>query len=114
VQLGRRIALEDAEIEGVTVTRGQLFFLLVGAANRDPAEFAEPDRLNVARPGVRALSFGGGIHHCLGAQLSRIEVEIALATLFRRLPGLVLDGIDDPDWMPTWAIRGLRALPAHW
>jgi len=114
VQLGRRIALEDAEIEGVTVTRGQLVFLLVGAANRDPAEFAEPDRLNVARPGVRALSFGGGIHHCLGAQLSRIEVEIALATLFRRLPGLVLDGIDDPDWMPTWAIRGLRALPAHW
>jgi len=87
---------------------------LLGAANRDPAAYPDPDRLDIARPNIRPLSFGGGIHFCLGAQLARIEGEVAIATLLRRLPKLRLDDADRPDWRQTFVLRGLNRLPASW
>jgi cytochrome P450 len=88
---------------------------LLGSANRDPAVYPEnPESLDIRRPNVRPLSFGGGIHHCLGAQLARIEAEIAIATLLRRIPDLRLDDADNPPWRPTFVLRGLKELPASW
>jgi cytochrome P450 len=88
---------------------------LLGSANRDPAVYPDrPDCLDIARPNVRPLSFGGGIHFCLGAQLARIEAEVAIATLLRRLPDLKLDNAETPEWRPTFVLRGLKVLPASW
>jgi cytochrome P450 len=87
---------------------------LLGAANRDPAVYPDPDRLDITRQNIRPMSFGGGIHFCLGAQLARIEAEIAIATLLRRFPNLTLDDPEHPDWRPTFALRGLNRLPASW
>jgi hypothetical protein len=115
VQLTGRVALEDGiSVGGVAVPKGEGLLCLLGAANRDPAVYPEPDRLDITRPNIRPLSFGGGIHFCLGAQLARIEAEIAIATLLRRLPGLKLDDPDHPDWRPTFVLRGLNRLPASW
>jgi cytochrome P450 len=86
---------------------------LLGSANRDPAVY-DPDRLDVTRRDVRPLSFGGGIHYCVGAQLARIEGEIAIGTLLRRLPNLRLNDVDHPDWRQTFVLRGLNKLPARW
>ena len=114
VQLTGRVALEDTTVSGTTIPKGEGFLCLLGAANRDPAVYTEPDRLDIARPNIRPMSFGGGIHFCLGAQLARIEAEVAIATLLRRLPGLRLDDPDNPDWRPTFVLRGLNRLPASW
>ncbi len=114
VQLSGRAALEDVEIGGVPVAKGESVLCLLGAANRDPAAYLDPDRLDVTRPNIRPLSFGGGIHFCLGAQLARIEAEVAIATLLRRLPKLKLDDADHPDWRQTFVLRGLNRLPASW
>jgi hypothetical protein len=115
VQLTGRIALEDVDIRGERIAAGEQVITLLGAANHDPAAFeGDPDALDVARPGVRALSFGGGIHHCLGAQLARIEGEIALRKMFERLPGLRLVDPDNVTWKPTVTLRGVVSLPAVW
>jgi len=114
VQLTGRTALEDVELGGVRVERGEGVMCLLGAANRDPEVFPEPDRLDIRRPNIRPLSFGGGIHFCLGAQLARIEAEIALNALFARLPGLRLEAPETPAWRQTFVLRGLTSLPASW
>jgi cytochrome P450 len=114
VQLTGRAALEDVEIGGVPVAKGESVLCLLGAANRDPAAYPEPDRLDVTRANIRPLSFGGGIHFCLGAQLARIEAEVAIATLLRRLPTLRLDDPEHADWRQTFVLRGLNRLPASW
>lgn len=114
VQLTGRVALEAIAIGGTTIPAGEQVISLLGAGNRDPEAHADPDRFDVARREPRPLSFGGGIHHCLGAQLARQEGEIAIATLLRRLPDLVLDAPDAPEWRPTFALRGLQRLPASW
>jgi cytochrome P450 len=114
VQLTSRVALEDVELAGIDIPKGAWVIALLGAANRDPAVYHEPDRLDIARPNIRPLSFGGGIHFCLGAQLARIEAEIAISTLLRRLPGFSLDDPEHPDWRPTFVLRALRTLPASW
>jgi cytochrome P450 len=111
-----RVALEDIDdLGGKTIRQGQAVLCLLGSANRDESVYPNrPDRLEVTRPNVRPLSFGGGIHYCLGAQLARIEAEIAIATLLRRLPNLRIDNTDNPEWLPTFAMRGLKRLPASW
>jgi cytochrome P450 len=114
VQLTGRTALEDVAVGGVDVPKGESVLCLLGAANRDPAVYADPDRLDITRPNIRPMSFGGGIHFCLGAQLARIEGEIAIATLLRRLPNLKLDDVEHPDWRQTFVLRGLNRLPARW
>ena len=115
VQVTGRTTLEDVdEIGGIALAKGQSVICLLGSANRDPAVYADPDRLDIRRADVRPLSFGGGIHYCLGAQLARIEGEIAIATLLRRLPGLRLDDPEHPDWRQTFVLRGLNTLPASW
>jgi len=116
VQLTGRVALED--IDGLAdkkIPKGETVLCLLGSANRDPAVYPDrPDRLDITRQNVRPLSFGGGIHFCLGAQLARIEAEIAISTLLRRLPGLRLDDAENPEWRPTFVLRGLKRLPASW
>jgi cytochrome P450 len=116
VQLSGRVALEDIDdLGGKKIPKGESVLCLLGSANRDPAVYPDrPDRLDITRPNVRPLSFGGGIHHCLGAQLARIEAEVAIATLLRRLPGLRLDDAENPEWRPTFVLRGLKSLPARW
>jgi len=115
VQLTGRQALEDVELRGETIARGEQVLTLLGAANHDPAAFeGDPDELDVARPGVRALSFGGGIHFCLGAQLARIEGEIAFRKLLERLPDMRLVDAENVDWKPTVTLRGVVSLPAVW
>jgi len=115
VQVTSRTTLEDVdEIGGIPLAKGQSVICLLGAANRDPAAYTEPDRLDITRADVRPLSFGGGIHYCVGAQLARLEGEIAIATLLRRLPNLRLHDLDRPDWRQTFVLRGLNKLPASW
>jgi hypothetical protein len=116
VQMTGRVALEDIDdLGGRKIPKGESVLCLLGSANRDPAVYPDrPDRLDITRPNVRPLSFGGGIHFCLGAQLARIEAEVAIATLLRRLPELRLDDAENPEWRPTFVLRGLRRLPASW
>jgi cytochrome P450 len=79
-----------------------------------PAVYADPDKLDIRRTDIRPLSFGGGIHYCVGAQLARLEGEIAINTLLRRSPNLRIDDIEHPDWRQTFVLRGLNKLPASW
>ena len=116
VQMTGRVALEDIDdLGGKRIPKGESVLCLLGSANRDPAVYPDrPDRLDITRPKIRPLSFGGGIHLCLGAQLARIEAEVAIATLLRRLPDLRLDDAGNPEWRPTFVLRGLKRLPASW
>ncbi len=116
VQMTGRVTLENIDdLCGRKIPKGETVLCLLGSANRDPEVYPDsPERLDITRPNVRPLSFGGGIHFCLGAQLARIEAEIAISTLLRRLPDLRLDDADNPQWRPTFVLRGLKRLPASW
>jgi cytochrome P450 len=98
----------------VLIARGEAVICLLGAANRDPDMFDDPERLDITRQNVRPLSFGGGIHYCLGAQLAKLEAEIAFRAIAERLPGLRLDNVETPQWRPTLTLRRLATLPASW
>lgn len=111
VQITQRITLDDYEIGGITIPPRSNVVPVLGAANRDPDAFADPDRLDLGRPNARQhVGFGGGAHFCLGAPLARLEAEIAIGTLVRRFPGLELAGA--PVRRPTFTLRGLTELPA--
>jgi cytochrome P450 len=104
-----RVLKEDVELGGRRLRAGEAVFLMVGAANRDPVHFAEPDRLDVGRRPNRHLTFGHGIHFCPGASLARLEAEIAFAALLRRFPAVRLaDG--ELEYHPNVAFRGLVSL----
>lgn len=111
LHLFTRFALEDAEVEGVRLRRGETIGLLLGAANRDPARFPEPDRLDPARSPNPHVSFGGGLHFCLGAPLARLELQEAFAVLFERRPALRLAG--EARFRDTYHFRGLERLPVE-
>ena len=111
LQMFERWALEDVELYGVTVPRGAELGLLFGAANRDPAVFDRPDALDLLRDPNPHLTFGAGIHFCLGAPLARLELQTSFATVLRRLPGLTL--VEEPRWKPNYIIRGLTSLMVH-
>jgi len=110
VQLTSRVATTDLEVGGKTIKAGQEVMFHLGAASRDPAQFAEPDRLNVSRQENRHLAFGQGIHFCLGAPLARIEAEIAFNTLLRRLPAPRLESTA-LEWNRSLVFRGTGAIP---
>ncbi|WP_246149433.1 cytochrome P450 [Nonomuraea turkmeniaca] len=112
VQLTSRIALEDTELGGTRVPKGTPVLGLIGAANRDPAVFPDPDRFDVTRDPGRHLAFGLGIHFCLGATLARLEGEIALAALAGAAPGLELTD-PAPPYKSNLVLRGLESLPAR-
>lgn len=110
VQLTSRILLDDYEIEGRVIGKGESATLLLASANRDPAEFPDPDRLDLTRGNNRHLAFGYGIHFCLGAPLARVEGQIALSTLVRRFPEIRLI-TDTPQYKENIVLRGLATLP---
>jgi cytochrome P450 len=109
LQLFERTATEPVRIGSIAVEPGQKIAALLGAANRDPAVFADPDRLDLARSPNPHLGFGAGIHFCLGAPLARVELQASLATLLTDLPGLALAG--EPTRHPTFTHRGFATLP---
>jgi cytochrome P450 len=113
VQMTVRTAVSDIDVAGTTLAAGEQAIILLASANRDPAAFHEPERLDLQRPQNHHLAFGFGIHHCLGAPLARIEGQIALATLARRVPGLRL-AIDAPEYKENIVLRGLATLPVEW
>jgi cytochrome P450 len=108
LQLFERWVLDDVEMHGVSIPKGAELGLIFGSANRDPAAFPEPDRLDIARAPNPHLSFGAGIHFCLGAPLARLELEIAFRTILERLPAMEL--VAEPRWKPNYIIRGLEGL----
>lgn len=114
VQMTGRVALEPVEVGGIKLDKGSSVVCFLGAANRDPAIYADPDKLDVRRQNIRPLSFGGGIHHCLGAQLAKIEAHEAFAGLARRLPSLQITELATPSWRRNFTLRGLTTLPATW
>ena len=108
LQLFERWVLEDSEICGVQVPKGAELGLMFGSSNRDPDVFADPDRLDLGRDPNPHISFGAGIHFCLGAPLARLEMLVAFETILRRMPDLQL--LEEPEWKPTYIIRGLKSL----
>jgi cytochrome P450 len=109
VQMTARMALEDVEYKSMTLHRGQEVAFLLGAANHDPAVFEKPQVLDITRQRNPHLSFGGGIHYCLGAPLARLEGQIAFETLLRRMPDLQL-ATEIPAYRDNYVLRGLEVL----
>lgn len=109
VQRQLRLAKEDFELDGHRIRKGEIVSPFLGAANRDPAQFPNPDRLDITRTDNRHTAFGYGIHFCVGAPLARLEAPIAFSTLLSRLPNLRLAG-EAPEFKPDVTVRGLKAL----
>jgi cytochrome P450 len=105
-----RIASEDVPLGGTVTPGGHDVYVVIAAANRDPAQFSDPDRLDITRSDNRHLTFSGGPHFCLGAPLARLEGQIAIATLLRRFPDIALTD-DVPEWRETLTLRSLKCLP---
>ncbi|MDJ0342659.1 cytochrome P450 [Streptomyces sp. H10-C2] len=114
LQMFERWVLDDIQVGDTVIPRGSEVALLFGSANRDPARFPDPDRLDMRRPAVdnRHLTFGAGIHYCLGAPLARLELAASFGMLLRRAPGLRL--VSEPRWKPGYVIRGLEELLVSW
>ena len=115
VQLTVRELLEPVELAGRSLARGDEALILLGAANRDPARYERPDELDLLRGGVQPISFGAGIHYCIGAPLARLEGRLALGALCTRVE-VALTG--DPEgrdlaWNPNPSLRGLAAMPVR-
>src|SRR2546428_6436627 len=109
VQRTARIPSEDVTIGGRTIGKGEMVLPFIGAADRDPAQFPDPDRLDLARTDNRHIAFGWGMHFCLGAPLARVEGQIAIDALVRRLPKLELV-TDEPEYRESLTLRGLKTL----
>lgn len=108
-----RTALADTSVCGHPVSAGQRVLTLIGAANRDPRKFADPDRFDIARNDADHLTFGGGIHFCVGAELARIEARVAFEHLARELPQMQVD-TGGACWRENFLFRGLTGLEARW
>jgi len=109
-QFVRRIAVQPYRIDDTTIAPGDVIYAAVGAANRDPARWDDPDAVHVDRPdAAHHVQFGSGIHHCLGAHLARLQAEVALGALLSRLDDMALAG--EPQWSERMVIRGLQYLP---
>ncbi|WP_326558727.1 cytochrome P450 [Micromonospora sp. NBC_01796] len=110
-----RYALEDVELGGVLVRAGEPVIVELGSANRDHRVFGDPDRLDLTREHNPHLGFGHGVHHCLGAQLARMELQVAIGTLLDRLPELRL-AVPEAElpWKSGMLVRGLKHMPVEW
>ncbi|MEU3056488.1 cytochrome P450 family protein [Streptomyces griseus] len=107
-----RYAAEPVEIGGVTIPAGDSVFVSIGALNRDPSKFSEPDRLEITRPATGHLAFGHGLHHCLGAPLARVEGAVAIGQLITRFPAIApAAGREDLQWRFSLMLRCLESLP---
>lgn len=107
-----RVAAADLEMGGKTIREGQRLFAFMNSANRDPEAFADPDRFDISREPNVHLTFGHGIHFCLGAPLARLEAQIATTRLAERLPDIRLSG-GDPEWHDSLILRGVKRLPVQ-
>lgn len=114
VQMLVRTAFEDLSVADVTLARGSVVFMLIGAANRDPAAFTQPDTLDVLREtSAPSLAFGAGIHYCLGARLATLELEIAIRNLLTRFPTIRPVDLDALVWHRRNNLRGVTSLPVR-
>ncbi|QDY78048.1 cytochrome P450 [Streptomyces qinzhouensis] len=111
LQMFERWVLDDIEIGGTVIPRGAELALLFGSANRDPARFPAPDTLDLSRTDNPHITFGAGIHFCLGAPLARLELTASFGELLREAPTMRLAG--EPEWQPGYVIRGVHALPVE-
>ena len=113
VQVNHRVALDTASVGGVTVARDEIAYIFLGAVNRDPERFPDPDRLDVTREIKHHLAFSFGAHYCLGASLARIETAVGIRTLLDRFPGLrpARDGFE---WRNTLQLRGPLRIDVAW
>lgn len=110
----RRFAREDVAIGGTVIPKGEIVMVVIAAADHDPGRFPDPDFLDITRTDNKHLAFGKGIHYCLGAPLARMEGQIAISTLLRRLPNLRLKGSPESlTWRPGLVLRGLKGLPVE-
>ena len=109
VQFTARVLKEDIEVCGQRIPKGWTVQCMLGAANRDPKQFEEPDRLDLKRLNNQHLAFSAGLHFCIGAQLARLEGQIAILNLVRRFPEMKL-AEPRPEWAPTFGFRGLKSL----
>ena len=110
VQITYRSAVAEAQINGKSIRKGDLVNTIIASANRDPERFTDPDRFDITRNEGRHLSFGLGIHYCIGAPLVKAEAEIAFTTLLRRFPNLQLS-TENLEWQEHPIFRGLKTLP---
>jgi len=108
LQMFERWVLQDFELHGARIPRGAELGLLFGSANHDPSVFDRPDELDLARDPTPHVTFGAGVHFCLGAPLARLELETSFGTVLRRLPRMEL--VAEPEWKPAYIIRGLQGL----
>jgi cytochrome P450 len=108
-----RVAAADIEMGGKTIREGDRVFAFVNSANRDPEAFDDPERFDIGRPANPHMTFGHGIHFCLGAPLARLESRIAAQRLAERLPGIRLGGGDEPEWHDSLILRGVKSLPVR-
>lgn len=105
-----RLTLEDTELGGKLIRKGQTVMVVMGAASRDPERFPDPDRLDICRQDNRHAAFGWASHFCFGAPLGRLEGQIAFSAILRRMPNLYLEP-GPPTWRAKLGLRGLTALP---
>ncbi len=102
-------ALEDIQLGGKTIRKGDIVTVLFGAANRDPGRFPDPDRFDIIRADHEHLAFSMGIHYCLGASLARLEAQVAITALVARYPNMQL-AESEPQWRSMGRFRGLKSL----
>lgn len=107
-----RWATEDVEYGGKQIRQGDMLFIAFSSANRDPEQFPDPDTFDITRKVNNHIAFGKGVHYCLGAPLARLEGEIAISALLRRMPGIQLKRTEESmEWRPGMIIRGLKEFP---
>ena len=109
VQFTARVLKEEIELCGQQIRKGWTVLCMLGAANRDPKQFKDPDQLNLKRLNNQHLAFSAGLHFCIGAQLARLEGQVALLNLAQRFPQMKLAG-PQPEWASTFGFRGLKSL----
>jgi cytochrome P450 len=112
---GPRVALEDVEVGGTLIKKGEGVLALITAANRDPKAFADPDKFDIHRPALHHVAFSYGVHQCLGQPLARAELQIVFSTLFQRLPTLRLAvPVEEIKFRYDAFVYGVDALPVEW